>query len=246
MSRAEYFLNRGKMLSFLDNLPADTIEWTFYVPPGLSTANVISYVEGPLGQSVEQELTEPIVCSKTGAVFFWGPERKYLVLPPFPITQKEALRGCVTTPLQAILTRELRIGFVLVRLGAYAIGLCQGETLTVSKVGTGLVHGRHRQGGSSAARFRRHREKQIEYFLTRVCEHVQEKLGPEARTLDHLVYGGAWTTVLLLQKRCPFLARFDDRLLPPLLDIPDPRQPILETAIGRVWSSKVVEWQAES
>jgi len=32
-------------------------------------------------------------------------------------------------------------------------------------------------------------------------------------------------------------------VLPPLLDIPDPRQAVLEEAVGRVWSSTVVEWE---
>jgi hypothetical protein len=31
-------------------------------------------------------------------------------------------------------------------------------------------------------------------------------------------------------------------VLPPLLDIPDPRQAVLEKAVSRVWSSTVVEF----
>ena len=131
------------------------------------------------------------------------------------------------------------------RLGAYAIGICDGENLVSSKVGTGLVHGRHRQGGSSAHRFERHRDKQIEYFLTRVCQHAREQLEPQAKALDYVVYGGAWTTILLLQKQCPFLGQFDEPTLPPLLDIPEPRQAVLETAVNRVWSSTVIEWRED-
>ena len=61
--------------------------------------------------------------------------------------------------------------------------------------------------------------------------------------LDFVVYGGAQTTILLLRKQCPFLARLEGAILPPLLDIPEPRQAVLEKAARRVWSSSVIEWR---
>jgi peptide subunit release factor 1 (eRF1) len=145
--------------------------------------------------------------------------------------------------LRSRLEHDLMIALVLVRLGSYAIGVSRGEKLLTSKVGTGLVHGRHRQGGSSAHRFERHRDKQIETFLNRVCQHAREQLEPYVKSLDYIVYGGARETILLLQKYCPLLMKLETPVLPPLLDIPDPRQAVLETAIGRVWSSTVVEWE---
>ena len=96
---------------------------------------------------------------------------------------------------------------MLVRLGSYAIGVCRGDKLVSSKVGTGLVHGRHRQGGSSAHRFERHRDKQIESFLIRVCGHVREQLEPYVKSMDYIVYGGARTTILMAQKYCPWLEK---------------------------------------
>jgi hypothetical protein len=129
-----------------------------------------------------------------------------------------------------------------VRLGAYSIGILRGTELVDSKSGTGLVHARHKKGGSSQGRFARHRDKQIESFLTRVCGHVREYIEPQAKTLDYLVYGGARTTILLLQKQCPFLNQFDDRSLPMLLDIPEPRKTVLEESINNIWSSRVIEW----
>jgi hypothetical protein len=45
-----------------------------------------------------------------------------------------------------------------------------------------------------------------------------------------------------LRKRCPFLSQFDDRILRMLLDIPEPRQAVLEKAIGTIWSTDVIEW----
>jgi peptide subunit release factor 1 (eRF1) len=170
----------------------------------------------------------------------------YVVLPPFPIAEEYMANGYDVEPLRHLLTRDFLIGLVLVRLGAYSIGVCRGTELIDSKTGTGLVHARHKKGGSSQARFARHREKQIEAFLTRVCGHVREYMEPQARSLDYLVYGGARTTILLLRKRCPFLNQFDDRILRMLLDIPEPRKAVLEKAAVTVWSTDVIEWCEDS
>ena len=107
------------------------------------------------------------------------------------------------------------------------------------------MHGRQRQGGSSAARFQRRRKDQTHHFLERVSTHLREQLEPYARTLDYFIYGGAKVTILRLQKQCPFLAQFDDRLLPPLLEVQDPRFSVLEKAVPDIWSSKVTEWKEE-
>jgi len=233
------------MLGFIEQLgeAGDKAE-SLYVPSGLPLPEVESLLEKTLGTlAIPQELAELVTRSETGAIVFWGSSQRYLVLPPFPITEKYFAQGYDVARLRSLLKRDFMVALILVRLGAYAIGLCQGESLIISKVGTGLVHGRHKKGGSSQQRFQRHREKQIEYFLDRVCGHAQERLEPQARTLDYIVYGGARTTILSLQKRCSFLRQFDTRILPPLLDIPEPRKAVLETAVGRVWSSNVIEWR---
>lgn len=235
------------MLSFLGELSeAGTVASSLYLPPGISTADVGTSLGAVVDiTEVVDNLIEPVAKSETGAVVFWGKERKCLIIPPFPVKEKRVSAGYDIESLRFLLSMELTIALVLVRLGSYAIGVCRDEKLIASKVGTGLVHARHRQGGSSQGRFARHREKQIESFLGRVCEHVREKLEPHARTIDYIVYGGAWTTILALQKRCPFLAQFDDRRLPPLLSVPEPRQAVLESAVGDVWSSGVTEWREQ-
>jgi hypothetical protein len=63
--------------------------------------------------------------------------------------------------------------------------------------------------------------------------------------LDYFVYGGARVTILRLQKQCPFLQQFDNRLLRPLLEVQDPRFSVLEKAVSEIWSSKVTEWKDE-
>jgi hypothetical protein len=233
------------MLAFLEKLAVTPGEdlITLYLPPRLPAderENFLTEISAP--QDVPAGLSDIISRSATGAVIFWSRQSKYLVVPPFPITGKSVARSLDIEPLRSLLSSEYLIGLVLVRLGSYAIGVGRGEKLLTSKVGTGLVHGRHRQGGSSAHRFERHRDKQIEYFLTRVCQHAREQLEPYVKSLDYLVYGGARTTILLLQKRCPLLGKLETPTLPPLLDIPEPRQAVLETALNRVWSSTVYEW----
>lgn len=247
LASRRFFLGRAKMLGFLDELEAaDSTARSLYIPPELSHLEVEDSLKEVLETpDIAANMTELAVSSATGAVIFWGPSRKCLISPPFPITEKYFTQGYAVEPLRALLRHDFSVALILVRLGAYAVGLCRGESLIASKVGTGLVHGRHKKGGSSQQRFQRHREKQIESFLNRVCCRIEEKLESQVRTLDYLVYGGARTTILSLRKRCSFLQQFDNRTLAPLLDIPDPRQAVLETAAKRVWLSNLVEWYDE-
>ena len=244
-----FWLTRQKMLGFLDELErnSEVTDGSYYLTAGLSRTEVAAVLkEASESCDMPNGLVEVAADSPTGSVLYCRPERTYLILPPFPIAATAVARGLSTPPLRSLLNGDFSIALLLVRLGAYAVGICRGEQLVGSKVGTGLVHGRHKKGGSSQQRFRRHREKQIEYFFNRVCHHAREYLEPQAGTLDYMVYGGARMTLLSLQKQCPFLSRFADRTLPPLLDIPEPRRPVLETAVNRVWSSQVVEWHPPS
>ncbi|MBI4289800.1 MAG: hypothetical protein HY671_15410 [Chloroflexi bacterium] len=219
---------------------------SLYIPAALSPQQIGKLTEKVnLGNALPQ-IAELAAHSKTGAAVFWSSLKKYMVIPPFPIIEQRVDDSFVAEPLRSLLVHDYRIAIVLVRLGAFAIGLCQGESLLASKVGSGNIHSRHRQGGSSQKRFQRHREKQIEYFFTRVCSHAQEILTKETEPIDYIVYGGAWTTILMLQKQCSFLRLFDSRNLQALLDIPEPRQPVLEEAIQRVWSSRVFEWHEDT
>jgi hypothetical protein len=241
-------LNRPGMLEFLDRLAASSGDdaLTLYLPPHLSPSERQDLLKGlPAPPDILTGLDKTATSSKTGAVVFWSAGWKYAILPPFPVTEKHISHNIETKQLHEALSHEYLIALVMVRLGSYGIGVYRGEKRLGSKVGTGLVHGRHRQGGSSAHRFERHRDKQIEYFLTRVCWHAREQVEPYIKSLDYIVYGGARTTILLLQKQCPLLGSLKTPALPPLLDIPEPRQAVLEEAIYRVWSSMVIEWRED-
>jgi hypothetical protein len=241
-------LTRAKTLDYLKELaglPGGKAA-TFCLPPHLPPDETQGVCKlGDIPPDIHPHLVKLAAGSRTGCYVFWSAAQKCLVVPSFPTTEKQVTQSLDLAQIRSQLEKDLVIALVLVRLGSYAVGVSRGETLLTSKVGTGLVHGRHRQGGSSAHRFERHRDKQIEYFLTRVCQHAREQIEPYVKSLDYIVYGGARTTILLLQKQCPLLSKLGAPELPPLLDIPEPRQAVLESAIKRVWSSTVYEWRED-
>jgi hypothetical protein len=247
MIKREFYLGREKMLSYLAEIAEKQISeemTSIYLPPGLKD-HEISRTLDTVNQDINRkELVKIIGNSNEGACVFSG-IATVLVIPPFAIKEKVILQGYEMKGLVDILNSNLMIGIVLVRLGSFALGVCQGEKILTSKVGTGLVHGRQRQGGSSSHRFEHRRDKQIETFLTRMCNHFNEHISPYIDSLDYAVYGGARTTVELFKKRCRFAERLEGKLLPPLFDMPDPRQYVLEAAIKRIWSSRIIEWTAE-
>ena len=241
-------LNRAKTLDYFREIAGTHggKAAAFCLPPHLSPNETQGVCKlGDIPPDIHPHLIKLAAGSKTGCYVFWSAGQKCLILPSFPTTEKQVTASPDLAQIRSQLEKDLVIAVVLVRLGSYAVGVSRGETLITSKVGTGLVHGRHRQGGSSAHRFERHRDKQIEYFLTRVCQHAREQIEPYVKSLDYIVYGGARTTILMLQKSCPLLGNLKTTTLPPLLDIPEPRQAVLERAINRVWSSTVYEWQED-
>lgn len=244
----KYFLTRLKTVEFLEKLAATPGDksLTLYLPPRLSAAelqNLVKETQAP--PAVSAKLIEIITPSPNGAVIFWGEKQQCLVAPPFPITNKTLFQSYDAAPLISLISRDYTIGVVLIRLGAYGIGVFRGDKLITSKVGTGLVHGRHRQGGSSSRRFERHRDKQMESFFNRVCSHVHEQFEPYIKSLDYLAYGGAWETIQLFIKYCPLLAKLDKPILPPLSDTPEPRQSVLEKAIGRIWANTIYDFSED-
>ena len=244
LTSRRFRLGRSKMLSFLEELSAaGGRAVSFYLPPGARSGQIGECLENAAAiDPVPDGMSEIITGCDMGAVAFWGAAKKCLVLPPFPITEEHAADGYAVGPLCSLLSRDYMIALVLVRLGSFSVGVARGPMLVSSKTGAGVVHARHKKGGSSQGRFARHREKQIETFLGRVCGHAREHIEPHARSLDYVVYGGARNTILSLRKSCPFLNQFDDRILRMILDIPDPRRAVLDKALSDVWSTTVIEW----
>jgi hypothetical protein len=232
----------GALLNRLNGCAEDAM--SIFLPSGMTLDEVAAFLKNaPNADSIPYDAVRLAATSPTGSVLYWGKTQKCIILPSFPLKEKYITNGYETEPLLSLISKDYTIGIVLVRLGHFIVGVCQGEKLLLHDAGTGLIHGRHRQGGSSAARFQRRRKDQTHHFLERVSEHLQEQLEPYARTMDYFVFGGAKVTILRLQKQCPFLAQFDSRLLPPLLEVQDPRFSVLEKSVGDIWSSRVTEWK---
>lgn len=194
---------------------------------------------------VAGEVSETVSKSSTGGVLLWGEHGRYLVLPPFPLADRMSSSGFDVELLRSLLVKETTVALLLVRLGAYAVGVFRGEDLVSSKVGTGLIHSRHKKGGSSQRRFERHREKQTEYFFERVCERARDRLAEHLGEIELVFYGGERHTVLEFRKQCDFVRALDDRVSERLLNVREPKQASLEAAIEEVWASRVIEWREE-
>ncbi len=233
-------LNRARTLRFLENVESNSkSSLSIYLPKGSSFSDIIKKVEL---KDVPFDMDDSINKSPTGTVLFWGEVHKCLVIPPFPIEEELIIPGYSTQTLQTLLQKELIIALILVRLGDYAVAVFKGEDLISSKVGTGLVHSRHKKGGSSQRRFERHREKQIEGFFDRICGHARERLEPHEKEVDHVIYGGERNTLLSFRKQCRFLGQFNDRTSDSLLNVRKPRKSSLKDSIEEIWSSRVTEW----
>jgi hypothetical protein len=244
----QYRLNRLKTLNLLKGLEATGAQAvSIYLPPGLAEADTKELSDNAFpAQDIPPDTLEMVAASPTGAAVFWGPSRKLLIQPPFPLAERFISADIDTEPLRSLLESTRTVALILVRLGAFTIGVCRDEQLVTSKTGTGLVHGRHRKGGSSQRRFERRRENQAREFLERVCGHARQQLEPHVKDIDYLVYGGARTTIQSLKKQCPFLSQFEDRTLQPMLNIPRPRRAVLEEAIIEAWSSTITEWSEDA
>ena len=237
-------LTRARLLDLLSELETARAKGTStYLPPGIGAREIEASLGLVLDLPAERsDVATRVAKSPTGAVVLWGDGIRCVILPPFPIPDRVSYSGYEVEPLRALLARDRVVALVLVRLGLYAVGVFEGDQLISSKVGSGLIHSRHKKGGSSQRRFERGREKQMEQFFERVCGRTQERIEPFLDRLDHLVYGGERTTVLSFRRQCGFLRALDDRVVGRLLNVREPKQASLEAAIGEAWMSDVFEW----
>ena len=130
--------------------------------------------------------------------------------------------------LLAHVARERTVGVLLVRLGGHAAGVFEGARLVESKVGSRLVHGRHKAGGSSQQRCARRRAGQARVALEAAADVAARILVPWAGRLDAVVLGGdrrALETVLE-DRRLEALRALAE---PRVLDVPDPRLAVLRS-----------------
>jgi peptide subunit release factor 1 (eRF1) len=164
--------------------------------------------------------------------------------PPFPPLDPTAAgerEGFDPAALLEHAGRERTVGVVLVRLGGYAVGIFEGRTLRASKVGSRLVHGRHRAGGSSANRFARRRGNQAREALAAAADTAVAILVEPARAgaLDAVVRGG--------DRRALEEVFADPRLQPVarlaverVLEVAEPRRKVLDATPELFLATRVV------
>lgn len=156
---------------------------------------------------------------------------------PFP-PLTVAADGDTVAALVAHAARERRVGVLLVRLGGHAAGVFDGSRLVVSKVGSRQVHGRSAAGGWSQQRFARRREGQVRVALAAAADVAARVLVPVVADLDAVVLGGDRRSVDAVLED-PRLAALGRLVVPPLLDVPDPRRAVLEAAPARFRAVRV-------
>ena len=145
---------------------------------------------------------------------------------PFP-----PLGGDATADLGGLVAHaciERTVGVLLVRLGGHAAGVFTGARLVSSKVGTRPVHGRSAAGGTSQKRFARRREGQAEVALGAAADVAARILLPAMADLDAVVLGGDRRAVDAVLAD-PRLGALRPLVSGALLDVPDPRQRVLES-----------------
>jgi hypothetical protein len=132
-----------------------------------------------------------------------------------------------------------RIGLLLARKGAVAVGIAHGDELLVSKVDRNYVQGRTAAGGWSQQRFARRRDNQAKAAAADGAGIVARILLPAVRQVSTVVAGGdraAVEAILAAPALKPVAALLDERFL----DVPEPRHAVLVAAIAQARAVRVL------
>jgi peptide subunit release factor 1 (eRF1) len=193
------------------------------------------------------ERHEPVartVVSADGVTFEGADGATVRCEPPFPPLSASAHGthdGFHPAPLLAHVERPRTVGVVLARLGGHAVGIFEGRTLRASKVGSRLVHGRHRAGGSSANRFARRRGNQARSALNAAADTAVAILAEPARNgeLDAVVRGGDRRALeeVFADARLAGVARL---AVERILEVPEPRRKVLDATPDMFLATRVV------
>ncbi len=176
---------------------------------------------------------------ETGVAIFWSAAcGKYLVVPPFPITESRiSIDKLDTSGLRDILERRYVTGVVLVTWGSYAIGVFDAESLVAWKTGTGHIHKGHKKGGRSQKRFARRTEEQKRDFLRRVGNRIDERF--DGFVLDHIFLGGNKLIAQPLIQTCRYLQSKASKISPRVLNVRHADREALARSLNEITKSLV-------
>ncbi len=182
-----------------------------------------------------------------GLIVIWSDPVKLLINPPKFFSENVSEGSFELHAMKDIFKRQLTIGVVLLRLGYYAVGIFRGDKLAVSKSGSRYVHGRHKKGGSSQARFQRIRNKQAFEIYKKTCDITRGQFVPYERDIDHIFLGGESHVLGGFIDVCPYLHKHKRIIADKILEIRRPGQKALEGILRKIWTSRVVlyKWPHE-
>lgn len=131
--------------------------------------------------------------------------------------------------LVAAVTVPRRVGVLLARRRAHAVGIFDGPTLVTGRADSHYVQGRTKAGGWSQQRYARRRQNQAERSAASAATDVEAVLLPEVDTLDALVQGGDRATLGLILQDRRFEPLRSEALARgfPVFDVPDPNKTLL-------------------
>ena len=168
----------------------------------------------------------PAATIEDGALLLTAPDGASAQLHPPPGAEPPS----GVDSLVAAAQRSRRLGLLLARQGAVAIGVASGERLEQSKVDSSYVQGRTAAGGWSQQRFARRRVNQARAAAGSATEIAVRLLAPVAPGLAAVVTGGDRRTVeaILADPRLAAVAALRaDRFL----DVGEPRLATLQHAV---------------
>ena len=190
----------------------------------------LEWLEGTPGRTVYAD----------GAAVIEPEEGEALVVrPQFGLAHEAEYPMVRVGPLLEELAENHLVAVLLVRLGGYAAGVFDGETLVASKVGSRFVKGRHKKGGSSANRFRRRREEQARVLVEEAARVAVTVLGPWRDRVEFAALGGDRTAIEAVLAVEPELVWLRERALERFFTVPEPRLRVLEQLPYDLYAAEV-------
>ena len=174
---------------------------------------------------------EPVVSTVDGGLLeLVAPDGSRAWCHPPPGAPVAAAGSAGSADFVAAAATPGRIGLLLARRGAVAVGVVDGAALVASKVDSRYVQGRTAAGGWSQQRFARRRDNQARAAAQDAADVAAAILLPETPRLAALVTGGdrrAVDAVLADARLVPVAALRAERFL----DVPEPKLAVLQAAI---------------
>ena len=142
-------------------------------------------------------------------------------------------------PLIEFVNTPRLVAIVLLRLGAYSLGLAKDNEVLITKSDTRYVKGQHKKGGQSQRRFERNREKWVRELFDKACRDFKARIAVHTRDIDYLALGGDRQVLNSFVKRCPEVAKLTERMLPVRLQVDRPNTIALKECVRGLWVWRV-------